>query len=110
MRPTMASEIADRIRAAATLLLPLGTRQWLRAQQRRLGLHHTPVGAVDYGDLGRLTPISPVFGLDRSVPTDRPLLHRGISRQARCRYPWRGPRDGRCRLYAPFRRRPCDAK
>lgn len=69
MRPTMASEIADRIRAAATLLLPLGTRQWLRAQQRRLGLHHTPVGAVDYGDLRRLTPISPVFGIDRSVPT-----------------------------------------
>jgi SAM-dependent methyltransferase len=62
------ASIADRIRAAATALLPLGMRQWLRAQQRRLGLHRTPVGAVGYGDLRRLTPISPVFGLDRGLP------------------------------------------
>ena len=65
----MAFMIADWVRAVATLVLPLGLRQWLRAQQRRLGLHRTPVGAVAYGDLRRLAPISPVFGLDRSVPT-----------------------------------------
>ena len=64
----MASTIADRVRAVATLLLPLGLRRWLRAQQRRLNMHHTPVGGVAYGDLRRLTPISPVFGLDRSLP------------------------------------------
>lgn len=64
----MASTIADWIRAVATALLPLGVRQWLRAQQRRLGLHRTPVGGVAYGDLRRLTPISPVFGLDRRLP------------------------------------------
>jgi SAM-dependent methyltransferase len=64
----MASTIADRMRAAATLVLPLGLRQWLRAQQRRFGLLRTPVGALAYGDLRRLTPISPVFGLDRSLP------------------------------------------
>jgi SAM-dependent methyltransferase len=65
----MASTIADRIRATATLVLPFGLRPWLRAKQRWLGLHRTPVGTVAFGDLRRLTPISPVFGLDRSVPT-----------------------------------------
>ena len=40
----------------------------MRAQQRQFGLQRTPVGAVDFGDLRRLTPISPVFGLDRSLP------------------------------------------
>jgi SAM-dependent methyltransferase len=64
----MASTIADRVRAVATMLLPHGLRQWLRAQQRRFGLLRTPVGGIAYGDLRRLTPISPVFGLDRSLP------------------------------------------
>jgi SAM-dependent methyltransferase len=50
------------------MLLPPSMRQWLRAQQRRLGLHRTPIGGVAYGDFRRLTPISPVFGLDRSLP------------------------------------------
>jgi SAM-dependent methyltransferase len=64
----MATTFADRVRAAATLLLPPGLRQWLRAQQRRFGLHRTPVGGVAFGDLRRLTPISPVFGFDRGRP------------------------------------------
>ena len=79
----MASTIADRVRAAATLVLPLGLRQWLRAQQRRLGLHRTPVGAVAYGDLRRLAPISPVFGLDRSLPViDRYYIERFLASHA----------------------------
>lgn len=64
----MVSKIADRFRAVAAVLLPLGVRQWLRAQQRRFGLHRKPVGTVAFGDLRRLTPISPVFGLDRGLP------------------------------------------
>jgi SAM-dependent methyltransferase len=79
----MASTIADRVRAAATLVLPLGLRQWLRAQQRRFGLHRTPVGAVAYGDLRRLAPISPVFGLDRSLPViDRYYIERFLANHA----------------------------
>jgi SAM-dependent methyltransferase len=64
----MSSKIADRVRAVATRLLPLRLRRWLRTQQRRFSLHRTLVGGVAYGDLRRLTPISPVFGLDRSLP------------------------------------------
>lgn len=64
----MASTIADKIRAGATLVLPLSLRQWLRSKQRQFGLHRRPVGTVAFGDLRRLTPISPVFGLDRCVP------------------------------------------
>jgi hypothetical protein len=63
----MASMIADKLRAA-TLVLPLPLRQWLRAKQRQFGLHRRPVGTVAFGDLRRLTPISPVFGFDRGLP------------------------------------------
>lgn len=63
----MAVTFADRVRAAATATLPAGLRQWLRSQQRRFGLLRTPVGRVAFGDLRRVTPISPVFGHDRSL-------------------------------------------
>jgi SAM-dependent methyltransferase len=79
----MASTIADRVRAAATVLLPFGLRQLLRAQQRRLGLHRTPIGGVTYGDLRRLTPISPVFGIDRGLPIiDRYYIEGFLARHA----------------------------
>jgi SAM-dependent methyltransferase len=79
----MASTLADHVRAAATAVLPVGLRQWLRAQQRRLGLHRRPVGGVAFGDLRRLSPISPVFGLDRSLPTiDRYYIEGFLARHA----------------------------
>jgi SAM-dependent methyltransferase len=79
----MSSMLADRIRTAATALLPLGIRQWLRAQQRRFSLHRTPVGCVAFGDLRRLSPISPVFGLDRSLPViDRYYIEGWLAKHA----------------------------
>ncbi len=63
------ANLARWIRAIATVLLPLPVRQWLRAQQRRYRLQTVPVGTVNFGALRRLTPISPIFGLDRGLPT-----------------------------------------
>ena len=57
----------DAIRGVATRVLPLNLRLWLRSVQRRLKLQAVPVGAVDFGSLKRLTPISPIFGKDRDL-------------------------------------------
>lgn len=59
------------VRAAATVLLPVGLREWMRAQQRRYGLQWTRVGTLDLGDLRRVSPVSPVFGRDRGRTVDR---------------------------------------
>jgi SAM-dependent methyltransferase len=48
--------------------------RWCRDQKRRFWDPWTrwpPVGALDLGDLRRLTPISRDFGLDRGTPIDR---------------------------------------
>ena len=57
----------DVVRWVATLLLPQGIREQLRAVQRRFRLQSVPVGSVDFGSLDRLSPISPIFGKDRAL-------------------------------------------
>ena len=57
----------DVVRGVATLLLPQGIREQLRAVQRRFRLQSVPVGSVDFGSLDRLSPISPIFGKDRAL-------------------------------------------
>ncbi|MEZ5392001.1 MAG: methyltransferase domain-containing protein [Bryobacterales bacterium] len=52
-------------------LLPAGVRSWLVAKQREHRLQWPRAGAVDFGQLRRLTPISPVFGHDRGKAVDR---------------------------------------
>ena len=61
------ARLRDAGRAAATRALPLGLREWLRAQQRRLRLQSVRYGSADFGDLDRLSPISPIFGKDRDL-------------------------------------------
>lgn len=55
------------VRNVATAVLPNSLRQRMRGVQRRLGLHSVPLGSVDFGDLRRLSPISPIFGIDRDL-------------------------------------------
>jgi SAM-dependent methyltransferase len=63
--------------------LPESLRLRLRAAQRRLRLHRHRVGGVDFGDLRRLRPISPVFGFDRSLPLiDRYYIEHFLERHA----------------------------
>jgi SAM-dependent methyltransferase len=57
---------------------------WLRAGKRML-VRHTrwpPMGAVDFGDLRRLTPISQNFGFDRGQPVDRYYIEKFLGRHA----------------------------
>ncbi|MBK5292008.1 MAG: methyltransferase domain-containing protein [Acidobacteriia bacterium] len=56
---------------AAKTILPRGFRSWLVGKQRAHRLQWHRAGTIDFGQLRRLTPISPIFGLDRGVPVDR---------------------------------------
>lgn len=64
---TLPAKIAGVIRQVATILLPEGLRKNIRAVQRRFKLQSVPVGTVTFGDLKRLSPISPIFGIDRDL-------------------------------------------
>lgn len=56
---------------AARRLLPQGARTRIVEAQRKYGLQWPPTGRVRFGDLRRLTPISPIFGMERGKPIDR---------------------------------------
>jgi glycosyltransferase involved in cell wall biosynthesis len=65
-----------RRRAAALLPRPLGER--LLPRRDRV----PPVSRVRFGDLRRVTPISPSFGFDRGLPVDRYYIERFLARNA----------------------------
>jgi SAM-dependent methyltransferase len=55
-----------------TILLSL--YRWCRNQKRRFWdpwTRRPPIGAIDFGDLRRLKPLSKNFGYDRGMPVDR---------------------------------------
>jgi SAM-dependent methyltransferase len=64
---TFRAKTAKLVRDVATAILPKGTRDNIRAVQRKLKLQSVPVGTVDFGSLKRLDPISPIFGIDRDL-------------------------------------------
>ncbi len=55
----------------AKAVLPQRLRAWITAQRRSHRLQWPRAGAVDLGQLRRLTPISPIFGIDRGLAVDR---------------------------------------
>lgn len=71
--------VAQAVRAIGTALLPVNVRNWIRAQQRRYGLQWTRVGTVDFGQLRRVSPISPVFAFDRGQLVDRYYIEQFLS-------------------------------
>jgi SAM-dependent methyltransferase len=63
--------------SAARRVLPASTRQWLLEKWRS---RSTPrVGAVKFGDLYRLTPLSKHFGYDRGQPIDRYYIEKFLT-------------------------------
>jgi SAM-dependent methyltransferase len=66
---------------ARTLLSPK-VRAWITRQQREHRLQWPRAGRVDLGDFGRLTPISPIFGMERGTPIDRYYIERFLERHA----------------------------
>ena len=66
----------------ARRLLPLGLRSWLVARRRDHRLQWNRAGSVDLGQLRRLTPISPIFGIDRGLPVDRYYIEKFLQENA----------------------------
>jgi SAM-dependent methyltransferase len=82
MRPDRAPgrrRAATAVRAVATALLPVTLRDWIRTQQRRYGLQWARVGTLDFGDLRRVSPVSPCFGLDRGRTPDRHYIEQFLA-------------------------------
>jgi len=63
--------LRDRAIAVAKQYLPSGVRDWVVRQQKRFHLQWPPTGTVRFGSFRRLTPISPIFALDRGQPIER---------------------------------------
>jgi SAM-dependent methyltransferase len=68
-----------KVRGGAVRLLPAGVRRWLRVQRRKYGLLRRPVGTVQFGNLGQVSPISSKFGSDRGLPVDRYYTEKFLS-------------------------------
>lgn len=49
-------------------------------QQRRYNLHWLWVGKAQFGNLGRTTPVSPIFGIDRGFPIERYYIEQFLAR------------------------------
>jgi SAM-dependent methyltransferase len=67
--------IGNGLRALARMALPISTRRRLGTAVTRL-TRFPPVGAVEFGDLRRTTPISQDWGFDRGTPIDRYYIER----------------------------------
>lgn len=65
------TSLRDRAIALAKRILPPGARDFVVSTQRRLRLQWPPRGAVRFGSFRRLTPISPIFAIDRGLPIER---------------------------------------
>jgi SAM-dependent methyltransferase len=65
------SSLRDRLIGAAKRYLPPQLRNRIVRLQRRLRLQWPPVGAVRFGSFRRVTPISPIFAIDRGLPIER---------------------------------------
>lgn len=74
--------LRNRAIAAVRAVAPPELRSWIVKQQRRYGLQWPRVGTVDFGALRRVTPISPVFGLDRGLPIDRYYIESFLSKHS----------------------------
>lgn len=59
-------------------------REWVRATRRRLirATRRPRVGGIDFGDLGRTTPVSRNWGFDRGTPIDRLYIERFLEAHA----------------------------
>jgi SAM-dependent methyltransferase len=63
--------------------LPPEARNWFVRQQRRYGLQWPRRGSVHFGSFYRVTPISPIFGIDRGLPIERYYIEKFLDRYRR---------------------------
>jgi len=60
--------------------LPSSSRDWVVRQQKRFHLQWPPAGVVRFGSFRRLTPISPVFAIDRGLPIERYYIEKFLGK------------------------------
>jgi SAM-dependent methyltransferase len=79
----MAKAISDSpLLKLARKILPRGARTKIVETQRKYGLQWPRTGAVKFADLRRVTPISPIFGMDRGTPIDRHYIEAFLAAHA----------------------------
>lgn len=75
------SRMKQKLKSIAKRRLPSFVHRWIGTQM--WGEKYTPpVGAVDFGSLRRLTPISRQFGFDRGLPVDRYYIEKFLAKNA----------------------------
>jgi len=74
--------LRDRAIGLAKRMLPANVRAGVVGLQRRLHLQWPPAGTVRFGSFRRLTPISPIFALDRGLPIERYYIEKFLERNA----------------------------
>jgi SAM-dependent methyltransferase len=70
------NSLRDRIIDLSKKILSPEFRNWVVRQQRRFHLQWPPVGIVRFGSFRRITPISPIFALDRGFPIERYFIEK----------------------------------
>jgi len=76
MAPMFAPPLRDRAIQLAKRILPASTRERVVRMQRKFRFQWPPRGTVRFGSFRRLSPISPVFALDRGFPIERYYIER----------------------------------
>ncbi|MES2179274.1 MAG: methyltransferase domain-containing protein [Gemmatimonadota bacterium] len=74
--------LRQRAIALAKLLLPARLRAAIVRQQRLHRLQWPRAGTVNFGALRRVSPISPIFGIDRGLPVDRYYIEQFLRKHA----------------------------
>lgn len=78
----MNKSLRDKAIELAKRHLPPETRNWVVRQQKRFHLQWPPVGVVRFGNFRRVTPISPVFALDRGLPIERYYIEKFLAKHS----------------------------
>lgn len=63
--------VRDSAKLALKRVVPPEVGKWVTAQRRKYRLQRVRTGTVNFGDLRRLSPISPIFGFERGQAIDR---------------------------------------
>lgn len=74
-------ETKELVKLIARQTLPHSARRWFKAKWQNQE-YCPPVGAVRFGDLRRVKPISQHFGFDRGQPIDRYYIEKFLSNHA----------------------------
>lgn len=76
----MNKSLRDKAIDLAKRYLPPDARNWVVRQQKRFHLQWPPVGVLRFGSFRRVTPISPVFALDRGFPIERYYIEKFLTK------------------------------